>query len=269
MDAWNQRAPRCVGIDRSRSQLPHRPGRRRTHHARLRQSPALGSSVLHRLCGNSIWQDRRFLARYMPTLEAYLHYRIVDVSSIKELARRWYPDPTAVPEKEEHPPRSRRRPRVDCGAARLPPPDLPLNHAALGRIVRKIGQLGRGQPCRPGIGTGKLAPRRSPWQRDGMNAAAPESPPTHPIDRPVRLAVLLSGGGTTLQNLLDEIARGPALDAEIVSRGRFARFRGPASRDSSAPPTPGSPTAAPCRAKRTPNSVLVQRRPACQKLDAV
>lgn len=44
------------------------------------------------LCGNSIWQDRRFLARYMPTLESYLHYRIVDVSSIKELAARWYTD---------------------------------------------------------------------------------------------------------------------------------------------------------------------------------
>jgi len=44
------------------------------------------------LCGNSIHQDRRFLARYMPQMEAYLHYRIVDVSTIKELARRWYPD---------------------------------------------------------------------------------------------------------------------------------------------------------------------------------
>jgi oligoribonuclease len=44
------------------------------------------------LCGNTIWQDRRFLARHMPTLEAYLHYRMIDVSSIKELARRWYPD---------------------------------------------------------------------------------------------------------------------------------------------------------------------------------
>ena len=43
------------------------------------------------LCGNSIWQDRRFLAKHMPELEAYLHYRIVDVSSIKELVRRWYP----------------------------------------------------------------------------------------------------------------------------------------------------------------------------------
>ena len=44
------------------------------------------------LCGNSIWQDRRFLARYMPTLESYLHYRIIDVSSVKELARRWRPE---------------------------------------------------------------------------------------------------------------------------------------------------------------------------------
>ena len=44
------------------------------------------------LCGNTIWQDRRFLARHMPTLEAYLHYRMIDVSSIKELVRRWRPD---------------------------------------------------------------------------------------------------------------------------------------------------------------------------------
>ncbi len=44
------------------------------------------------LCGNSIWQDRRFLGRYMPTLEDYLHYRVIDVSSIKEVVKRWYPD---------------------------------------------------------------------------------------------------------------------------------------------------------------------------------
>jgi oligoribonuclease len=43
------------------------------------------------MCGNSICQDRRFLARYMPTLEAYFHYRNVDVSTLKELARRWKP----------------------------------------------------------------------------------------------------------------------------------------------------------------------------------
>ncbi len=44
------------------------------------------------LCGNSICQDRRFLARHMPRLEAYLHYRNLDVSTLKELARRWRPE---------------------------------------------------------------------------------------------------------------------------------------------------------------------------------
>ena len=43
------------------------------------------------MCGNSIGQDRRFLAAYMPALEAYFHYRNVDVSTLKELARRWRP----------------------------------------------------------------------------------------------------------------------------------------------------------------------------------
>lgn len=43
------------------------------------------------LAGNSIWQDRRFLGRYMPRLEGFLHHRIIDVSSIKELAYRWSP----------------------------------------------------------------------------------------------------------------------------------------------------------------------------------
>lgn len=43
------------------------------------------------LCGNSVWQDRQFLIRYMPQLEKFFHYRNIDVSSIKELVRRWYP----------------------------------------------------------------------------------------------------------------------------------------------------------------------------------
>jgi oligoribonuclease len=47
------------------------------------------------LCGNSIGTDRRFLAAYMPELEDYLHYRSIDVSTIKELAKRWYPDALA------------------------------------------------------------------------------------------------------------------------------------------------------------------------------
>lgn len=43
------------------------------------------------LCGSSIYVDRMFLAKYMPDLDAFLHYRVVDVSSLKELVRRWYP----------------------------------------------------------------------------------------------------------------------------------------------------------------------------------
>ena len=43
------------------------------------------------LCGNSVWNDRQFLVKEMPTVTDYLHYRMVDVSIIKELARRWYP----------------------------------------------------------------------------------------------------------------------------------------------------------------------------------
>ena len=44
------------------------------------------------MCGNSICQDRRFLANYMPRLEAFFHYRNLDVSTLKELAKRWAPD---------------------------------------------------------------------------------------------------------------------------------------------------------------------------------
>ena len=43
------------------------------------------------LCGNSIWNDRRFMVHQMPTLDDFFHYRIIDVSSVKELARRWHP----------------------------------------------------------------------------------------------------------------------------------------------------------------------------------
>lgn len=53
------------------------------------------------LCGNSIWKDRHFLERYMPKLDAHLHYRCIDVSTIKELGRRWYPDLPRPPAKRE------------------------------------------------------------------------------------------------------------------------------------------------------------------------
>jgi oligoribonuclease len=55
------------------------------------------------MCGNSICQDRRFLARWMPALEDYFHYRNLDVSSLKELARRWKPDlMKGVPKEGKH-----------------------------------------------------------------------------------------------------------------------------------------------------------------------
>jgi oligoribonuclease len=60
------------------------------------------TSRLHPLCGNSIGTDRRFLARYMTRLDGHLHYRSIDVSSIKELARRWYPSEfKAAPSKDK------------------------------------------------------------------------------------------------------------------------------------------------------------------------
>ena len=48
------------------------------------------------LAGNSVHADRTFLRRFMPRLEQYVHYRNVDVSTVKELARRWYPDVAAA-----------------------------------------------------------------------------------------------------------------------------------------------------------------------------
>lgn len=65
----------------------------------LREHTTSGASPL---CGNSIWQDRRFIVAGMPELDAFLHYRLVDVSTIKELARRWYPDVSAPPKAESH-----------------------------------------------------------------------------------------------------------------------------------------------------------------------
>lgn len=54
------------------------------------------------LCGNSVWQDRRFLIKQMHRLEAFLHYRNIDVSSLKELARRWYPSLPPFQKRKTH-----------------------------------------------------------------------------------------------------------------------------------------------------------------------
>lgn len=54
------------------------------------------------LCGNSIGHDRRFVRRYMPLFDEWLHYRSIDVSTIKELVRRWYPETMRSPAKKGH-----------------------------------------------------------------------------------------------------------------------------------------------------------------------
>ena len=90
MDAWNVEHHTASGlIDRVRqSAVSLTEAEAQTLDFLARHTTA-GKSPL---CGNTIWQDRRFLIRYMPEVAAFLHYRIIDVSSIKELAARWRPE---------------------------------------------------------------------------------------------------------------------------------------------------------------------------------
>lgn len=89
MDEWNTRQHGQSGLlERVRTEgVTYAEAERRTIEF-LRQWISPGISPM---CGNSICQDRRFLARLMPELEAYFHYRNLDVSSVKELIRRWAP----------------------------------------------------------------------------------------------------------------------------------------------------------------------------------
>ncbi|MEA3357412.1 MAG: oligoribonuclease, partial [Patescibacteria group bacterium] len=54
------------------------------------------------LCGNSIYMDRTFISKYFPEFEDYLHYRLIDVSTIKELYKRWFPQRPGFKKKKEH-----------------------------------------------------------------------------------------------------------------------------------------------------------------------
>ena len=89
MDAWNKGTHGRSGLtDRVRASTIDEASAEAQVIAFLRQYVPKGKSPM---CGNSICQDRRFLARTMPTLEAFFHYRNLDVSTLKELARRWKP----------------------------------------------------------------------------------------------------------------------------------------------------------------------------------
>jgi oligoribonuclease len=89
MDDWNQRQHGSSGLlSRVRASSVTLAEAQRQTLAFLAPLVNAGSSPM---CGNSICQDRRFLARLMPELEAFFHYRNLDVSTLKELARRWAP----------------------------------------------------------------------------------------------------------------------------------------------------------------------------------
>jgi len=89
MDAWNQRQHGGSGlIERVRASQTGVAAAEQQTLAFLAAHVEAGASPM---CGNSICQDRRFLARWMPTLEAFFHYRNIDVSTLKELASRWHP----------------------------------------------------------------------------------------------------------------------------------------------------------------------------------
>ncbi len=98
MDEWNTRTHAATGLTARvlASTIDEAAAERATlgflaTHVGANRSP---------MCGNSVCQDRRFLARWMPELERWFHYRNLDVSTVKELARRWAPDVAAGVAKE-------------------------------------------------------------------------------------------------------------------------------------------------------------------------
>jgi len=90
MDAWNKGTHARSGlIDKVKASTLDEAQAERAALEFLVQHVPSGASPM---CGNSICQDRRFLARWMPKLEAHFHYRNLDVSTLKELAKRWKPE---------------------------------------------------------------------------------------------------------------------------------------------------------------------------------
>lgn len=89
MDEWNTRQHNSSGlVTRVKESIISEQMAEKATLEFLRQYVPEGKSPM---CGNSVWQDRRFLLRYMPDLEKYFHYRLIDVSTLKELALRWAP----------------------------------------------------------------------------------------------------------------------------------------------------------------------------------
>ena len=100
MDAWNQKQHGKSGL---LEQVKHSK-------VSVRKAEQLTLEFIRKfcvpgktsLCGNAVYHDRRFIIKYMPRLDEFLHYRLVDVSTIKELVRRWYPKAKEAPEKSKN-----------------------------------------------------------------------------------------------------------------------------------------------------------------------
>lgn len=89
MDEWNTEHHNASGlVDRVKESTVDEASAEADMLTFLRQYTEENKSPM---CGNTIWQDRRFLSKYMPTLASYFHYRMIDVSTLKELAARWAP----------------------------------------------------------------------------------------------------------------------------------------------------------------------------------
>jgi len=89
MDSWNTKQHNSSGlVERVRASTITEAQAEATMLEFLKQYVPAGKSPM---CGNTVYQDRRFLTRYMPELERYFHYRLLDVSTLKELALRWAP----------------------------------------------------------------------------------------------------------------------------------------------------------------------------------
>ncbi len=99
MDAWNKGTHGKSGlIDKVKASTTSEGEAEDALIAFLKQFVPANATPL---CGNSISQDRRFLVKYMPKLEAFFHYRNLDVSTLKELAKRWRPDIHAAFKKQQ------------------------------------------------------------------------------------------------------------------------------------------------------------------------
>jgi oligoribonuclease len=100
MDDWNKTHHKASGLwDASLTSTIHLENAENAclefakRHVKEGESP---------LCGNTVWQDRRFLFEHMPKLEKHFHYRVIDTSTIKELYQRWYPDQPLFKKREAH-----------------------------------------------------------------------------------------------------------------------------------------------------------------------